>query len=329
MRSTPRPAAALALLAWASAACAGGFDVAVLGARGGLEDGNLSAYLVQPIGDDRAVLCDAGTVLGGLEAAQRQGALDHIAMPQAAGLTRPGYVARTIVRGYLISHAHLDHIAGLVAIAPDDAAKPIYALRSVNDTLARNVFNWAVWPNAGDRGTPPLLRQYHYQDLVAGQGVPVQGTALTITAFPLSHGSVVSTAFLIEGGRDAMLYLGDTGADAIEKSTHLHDVWQAVAPLIRARRLRGIIIECSYDDARPDRLLFGHLTPRWLTRELGDLQTVVGVSLRGLPVLVAHMKPSLRAGPRPETVIMSELAAHDTTGVRFIPAEQGLRLLWK
>ncbi|MDT8872314.1 3',5'-cyclic-nucleotide phosphodiesterase [Komagataeibacter rhaeticus] len=131
---------------------------------------------------------------------------------------------------------------------------------------------------------------------MAGRPVGLAGTGMRVTAFPLSHGSVESTAFLLRSGGDAMLYLGDTGADAVEHSTRLRALWQAVAPLIRAHRLRGIVIECSYDDTHPDTQLWGHLSPRWLLRELAALQDIAHTPLRGMPVLVAHMKPSLRRG---------------------------------
>ncbi len=45
------------------ARAADGFDVVALGALGGIEDGNLSAWLVHPHGDDRAVTCDAGALV--------------------------------------------------------------------------------------------------------------------------------------------------------------------------------------------------------------------------------------------------------------------------
>ncbi|MBL7240285.1 3',5'-cyclic-nucleotide phosphodiesterase [Komagataeibacter rhaeticus] len=309
-------------------AIAAGFDITVLGARGGLEDGNLSAYMIHPIGDPRAVLCDAGNVLHGLQVADRHGALDDVPMPTEAPETRPGYVLHHVIRGYLVSHAHLDHVAGLVLVSPDDSAKPIYALPSVNMVLSRDLFNGAVWPNNGDRGAPPQLGLYHYQDLVAGRPVGLAGTGMRVTAFPLSHGSVESTAFLLRSGGDAMLYLGDTGADAVEHSTRLRALWQAVAPLVRAHRLRGIVIECSYDDTHPDTQLWGHLSPRWLLRELAALQDIAHTPLRGMPVLVAHMKPSLRRGPDPVAVIPAELRSGNDMGVDFIVPEQGMRLRW-
>src|SRR5690606_1382899 len=54
----------LALLAVPAPVMAGeGFDVVALGARGGIQDGNLSAFLISPQGDGRAVTCDAGALV--------------------------------------------------------------------------------------------------------------------------------------------------------------------------------------------------------------------------------------------------------------------------
>jgi len=57
MRARSLVAAALAagLVLATEAHAADGFDVVALGALGGIQDGNLSAYLVHPHDDDRAV----------------------------------------------------------------------------------------------------------------------------------------------------------------------------------------------------------------------------------------------------------------------------------
>jgi 3',5'-cyclic-nucleotide phosphodiesterase len=122
-----------------------GFDVVALGTGGGVDDGNLSGMLIQPAGDHRAVACDAGTLVNGLRVARGKGAFGRTPPPLADLL-------RWRIRGYLISHAHLDHVAGLIQASPDDDAKPIYALPSVNAVLSSHYFNWRAWPNFGDRG---------------------------------------------------------------------------------------------------------------------------------------------------------------------------------
>lgn len=315
-------------LFFATASHAGeGFDVVVLGARGGIEDGNLSAFMISPAGDSRAVTCDAGTLVNGLRVADEKGAFDALEVPASTPYTRIGYVLTEQIRGYLVSHAHMDHLAGIVIASPDDSAKPIYGLPSVNAHIQRNYFNWEAWPNFASGGPEPQLGKYALTDLTPGERRGLGGTDMEVTAFPLSHGGTESTAFLIESGDDAILCFGDTGPDEVEKSTLMHDVWVAVADRVKEKRLRGIIVEVSYTNAQPDESLFGHLTPAWLQKSLGDLETLAGEgALSELPVLVSHVKYSLRKGELPTETILRELEAGNSAGVTYIMPEQGMKL---
>jgi 3',5'-cyclic-nucleotide phosphodiesterase len=315
------------LLAAGPVAAAGqGFDVVVLGARGGIEDGNLSAFMIAPAGDPRAVTCDAGALVNGLRVAEERGVFDDLLVPEDAAYGRIGYVLTEQVKGYLISHAHLDHIAGLIVASPDDSAKPIYALPSVNQRIQSTYFNWSAWPNFGDRGQAPVLGKYSYRDLVAGESTALSNTGMSVTSFPLSHGGTESTAFLIESGEDALLCFGDTGPDQVEGSTAIDDIWKAVADRLRKKRLKAIIIEVSYTNAQPDKSLFGHLTPSWLMKSLRALEEKAGVgSLENFPVVISHIKYALNKGPKPQEAILTELETDNDLGVRFIVPEQGDR----
>lgn len=308
----------------AAAQAGEGFDVVALGARGGIEDGNLSAYLVGAHGEGNYVTCDAGALVNGLRVADSKGAFEEVEVPADSSYSRIGYVLTDRIKGYLISHAHLDHIEGLIVASPDDSKKPIYALPSVNERIERNYFNWEAWPNFGDSGKPPALKKYHYENLAAGQKTPLAGTGMDVTAFPLSHGGVESTAFLIESGDDVLLCFGDTGPDAVEKTTRIHDVWTAVADKVKAHRLKAVIIESSYSNAQPDRQLFGHLTPAWLLKSLHDLDDQAGGgALKDLPIIVSHIKYSLKKGDQPQVEILKELQEGNDLGVNFIVPEQG------
>ena len=132
MRSAKLAAAAIAvaaLLPGVPKAIAGeGFDLVVLGALGGIQDGNLSASLIHPHGDNRGVTCDAGTLVNGLRVAEEKGAFAAVTVPADSPQSRVGYMLTSAIKGYLISHAHLDHVAGLIVASPDDSKKPIYAL---------------------------------------------------------------------------------------------------------------------------------------------------------------------------------------------------------
>ena len=311
------------------AVAADGFDLVVLGALGGIQDGNLSASLIHPHGDNRSVTCDAGTLVNGLRVAEEKGAFANVTVPADSPQSRVGYMLTNAIKGYLISHAHLDHVAGLIVASPDDSKKPIYALPSVGIDLVETYFNWRAWPNFSDRGKAPQLKKYTIAELAPGVATPLADTAMTVTAFPLAHGGVESTAFLLESGGDGILCFGDTGPDAVEKGTRLADVWAAVAERVKQKRLKAIVIEVSYTSDRPDNLLFGHLTPRWLMEELRKLDGLAGgKALKDLPVVVSHIKYSLTK-EQPQRQLLQELEAVNDVGVRFVMPEQGSRWHFK
>lgn len=316
--------AALATLTAAAPIKPSGFELVVLGARGGIEDGNLTSFMIHPEGDPRAVTCDAGSLVQGLRVAAAKGVLADA--PTGSGLSRVGYALTHDIKGYLLSHAHLDHVNGLIVASPDDASKPIYALPSVNAEVGRSYFRPGPWSNFTDRGAEPRLGKYHVVDLVPAASTALAGTAMRVTAYPLAHGGLESTAFLMEHGESSLLCFGDTGPDQIERSDKLRRVWTSIADRVRTKRLKAIVIEVSFANDRADDKLFGHLTPRWLLAELHRLEALAGKgSLKGLPVVVSHIKYSL-ADTQPQQRIMAELQAGNDLGLRFVLPEQGERL---
>ena len=329
-------AAAMSLLTFgtvsAQAAERPAFVTIPLGTAGGLTEDNLSSYLVAPTGSGAFVALDAGTLNAGLRQAAKCGALRGILTAADAGETPVGAMLQHHVMGYLISHAHLDHVAGLVINSPEDAPKPIYGLATTIDWLRDHLFNWQVWPAFGDEGKGFLLKEYHYVRLTPGTPTALAGSTMTVEAYPLSHGSgYLSTAFLLQANGAAVLYFGDTGADSLEKSTHIHEIWQRVAPLVRQKALRAVFLECSDPDGTPDKLLFGHLTPTLVMREMGDLAALVDpahpeTALKGLTLVVTHIKPTYKAGPPMRRTIMQQLLAHNTLGLQLVLPKQGRRL---
>ena len=300
-----------------------GFDVIVLGALGGIQDGNLSSYLIRPHGDRNAIACDAGSLVNGLKVAQDKGVFRDVKAPENSTDSVIGHVLKNEIKGYLISHAHLDHVQGLVIASPDDSNKTIYSLPSVSAEIEQNYFNWKAWPNMLDRGQQPQLKKYHVEDLKPGEAKELTGTKMTATPFPLNHGGAESTAFLIESGGDAILCFGDTGPDEVQKASNMQAIWKAVADKVRQQKLKAIILETSYTSDRPDHLLFGHLTPKWVHKTLHVLdQEAGGNALKGLPVVVSHIKYSL-TDEQPQEAIRKELEAGNDLGVQFVIPEQG------
>ena len=288
------------------------FTVIPLGVRGGLDESNLSAYLVAASGSSDYICLDAGTLYAGL-----QKAADLFHLP-------PGAVLRSRVKGYFISHPHLDHVAGLIINSPDDSSKNIYGLPACLTTLQEKYFSWKNWANFGDEGEKPQLKKYHYVPMEPGKEIPADNTPLFVQAFPLSHGKPFeSTAFLVRSGSRYLLYFGDTGADSVEGSDKLHNVWQAVAPLIKTGSLKAIFIEVSFPDEQPVKSLFGHLTPALLLQEMTTLAHLTGVTaLANLPIVITHRKP---VGNQ-EEAIRRQLIATNPLHLQLIFPEQAHRL---
>ncbi|GGF11257.1 3',5'-cyclic-nucleotide phosphodiesterase [Hymenobacter cavernae] len=286
-----------------------------LGVNGGITENNLSAYLLAPVNSTSYISLDAGTLHAGIEQAIAAKTFEAPAE----------VVLRRYIKAYFISHPHLDHLAGLLLNAPDDTAKTIYGQPACLETIQTHYLNWASWPNFGDAGAPPALNKYHYQRLTPGAETPVVGTSMSVRVFPLSHGKPYeSAAFLVRNQAAYVLYLGDTGADAVEKTEKLHYLWQEVAPLLKTHKLKGIFIEVSYPNEQPDSQLFGHLTPRLLLQELANLGQFSGAeALRNLPVIVTHLKPTGDNKAR----IQQQLQRANNLGLKLIFPEQGQRFL--
>jgi len=238
--------------------------------------------MVAPNGTDSYICLDAGTVHYGIEKAISN---KVFSIPAEQ-------VLRRYIKGYFISHAHLDHISGLIINSPDDTVKNIYALASCIETIKTHYFTWESWANFADEGEKPALNKYRYKMLLPDSVTPIQNTAMTVQAFPLSHSNLTSTAFLIRSRDAYLLYLGDTGPDEVEKSNNLHNLWLAIAPLVKSKQLKAIMIETSFPDEQPDKTLFGHLTPHWLMAEMDELSTLTGkAALNGFNLIITHVKP--------------------------------------
>jgi len=290
------------------------FKVIPLGIKGGIDESNLSAYMIAPQGSDAYVCLDAGTLHYGIEKAIKANVLHSTATG----------VLKNNIKGFLISHPHLDHLAGMIINSPDDSAKSIYGLDFCIDVLKDKYFTWKNWANFANEGDKPALGKYHYSVLMPGAEAPLQNTGMQVTAFPLSHGNPYqSTAFLVRHEDAYMLYLGDTGADSVEHSDKIHQLWQQVSPLMKAKKLKALFIEVSFSNEQPDKQLFGHLTPHWLMAELQQLASLSGAAaLKDFPVVITHMKP----GGNREQTIRQQLKAYNPLHVKLVFPEQGKML---
>jgi ribonuclease BN (tRNA processing enzyme) len=224
----------------------------VLGAFGSEGQGQRpSAFLV----NDR-ILVDAGTVTGALDVPEQ------MAVDQA-----------------LVSHAHLDHIAGLAFLAESLACcgtprtVTVASTGPVVEGLRSSVFNNIVWPDFSqipDPATPVVRFRTLIEDAEQRVG------DLWVTPVNVSH-SIPAVGFIIHDGASGFIYSGDTGpTDAL---------WKTARGLTG---LRAIILECAFPDRLADLAAAArHMTPALIRREMDKLPTDV-------PVLIFHIKPQFR-----------------------------------
>lgn len=106
---------------------------------------------------------------------------------------------------------------------------------------------------------PPTLN-------VQSQGMSPGGTRESICVYD-------SSAYFIrdgESGKEVLIF-GDVEPDSISLSPRNLPIWQEAAPKVASGALRGLFIECSYDNSQSIDRLFGHLKPCYVIEELKAL----------------------------------------------------------
>ncbi|AZA83287.1 3',5'-cyclic-nucleotide phosphodiesterase [Chryseobacterium lactis] len=290
------------------------FDIIPLGIYGGEQEDNLSAYLVGAPKGNEYLCLDAGTINTGIRKA--------IQLKSLNGSEET--VLKDQIKGYFVSHGHLDHVSGLIINSPADSKKNIFGIAPVLQILQNHYFINDTWINFADQGQKPILGKYHYNELQEGVEIPAPQTPFFITGYELSHvNPYKSSALLVRNNENYLLYLGDTGADRIEKSDRLNILWNNIAPLIQKKQLTTILIEVSFPNSQPEKSLFGHLTPNLLLEELENLKEKTGQkNLEGLQIVITHRKPT---GDNPE-IIKKELLKNNPLKVNYIFPEQGKKI---
>ncbi|HVM96086.1 MAG TPA: 3',5'-cyclic-nucleotide phosphodiesterase [Candidatus Acidoferrales bacterium] len=231
-----------------------------------------SAFLV-----NERTLIDAGSVGGALEIGE-QLSVEHA----------------------LISHSHLDHVAGLAflteTMALSQAPRPVtlHAIGPVVESLRSSLFNDIVWTDFTRIPSPekPVLQ---YRELTEDAAQRVGD--LWVTPVRVDH-TVPGSGFIVHDGTSGLAYSGDTGPTQA--------LWDAVK---QCPQVRAVILECSF----PNRLApiaeaAKHLTPELIASEIDKLPS-------HLPVWIFHIKP----------LVFDETVAElkQICGERVIVVEQG------
>jgi ribonuclease BN (tRNA processing enzyme) len=185
----------------------------------------------------------------------------------------PARLAR--VRDILLTHPHIDHLAGLPvfldAVYDVGPAPPrVHAPRPTLDALQAHVFNGVLMPDfvAMSRDLPPFLTLHPVQP-----GLPFVVGPYTVTAVVLDH-TVPTVGYVLDDGRTAVAILTDTAP-----------VPAAVALLAGWPRLRAVFLEASFPDHLADLAAVSkHLTTSQFLAHARQLPA-------GVAVYAVHLKP--------------------------------------
>ncbi len=297
------------------------FNVHALGVFGGDDDSNLSAYVVGTPERPDQVLIDAGAFTRGLYAWKLGGA-DKGSATERAGVLRQFFQS---LSGVLITHAHLDHMSGLMLDSPvlfsagRKQSLPIFALPQTVAALREHVFESPLWVDLTH--TPKAAPVVSLIELPPGQTTRVGD--FTVESVLLDH-AIPSAAFLLSFSDAFYLHLGDTGPT--------EQVWKRARPLLAAHTLRAVAIEVSFPSK--DEALArssGHLTPTMLVEQLAKLTgtptaagadpkafaKAVGAALRDCRVIAIHIKASQY------DAVVEELRGLEAAGLPILIPQQG------
>ncbi|MGQ0541129.1 MAG: MBL fold metallo-hydrolase [Blastocatellia bacterium] len=204
---------------------------------------------------------------------------DLVAIDAGSLATSATDVHRGQLRDIVLTHAHLDHVAGLPLFIDDLFAtltEPvrIYAAPEIIEILERDIFNWSVYPRFSElsnKQSPVLC----YSPFHAGKEFNVRH--LSVTALDVNH-KVPSTGFVISDTTSTIVLTGDTA--------EMDSFWSEVNAL---DSINAVLIECAFPDELTDLAdISHHLTPSRLSDELSKFEH------KDCPVYVINMKPMYR-----------------------------------
>ena len=183
------------------------------------------------------------------------------------------------IRNVVLTHAHLDHIAGLPLFVDDlfaNLTEPvrIHAESEVIEILERDIFNWDIYPRFSELsnengGVMEYVAFERGREFCVGD--------LNFIAVGVNH-KVPAVGFIVSDEKTSFAISSDTA--------EMDEFWHAVN---NVKRLDALLIECAFPDQLYDLAQASHhLTPKNLRSELAKFKHA------NCPIFVINLKPMYR-----------------------------------
>jgi len=221
--------------------------VRILGCSGGIGAGSRTSAML--IDDD--VLLDAGTGIGDL-------AIEDLHS----------------IRHVFLTHAHLDHVAGLPMLIDSifteevDTPVSVYWRAETLKALKDHLFNWVIWPDFAELPSTesPMLR---YVECNPGDTVTIGHR--DFHAVDVEH-SVPAIGYTVQNSGGVFAVSGDTKTNKT--------LW----PVLNAcDDLRALVIEVSFPDEQEAlATTAGHYCPRTMSQDLALLEHQPDIWITGM-----------------------------------------------
>jgi ribonuclease BN (tRNA processing enzyme) len=204
---------------------------------------------------------------------------DAVAIDAGSLATASTKVQQEQIRDVVLTHAHLDHIAGLPLFVDDLFAslrEPIYiyATSEVVEILERDIFNWNVYPRFSElKNDFGVVLKYKLFEI--GREFSVKH--LSFKPISVNH-KVPSVGFVVSDGKTSFAISGDTA--------EMKEFWLTVN---NCEKLDAVLIECAFPNELESLAHESHhLTPKTLKSEIVKLQR------KTCPIYIINMKPKYR-----------------------------------
>ena len=183
------------------------------------------------------------------------------------------------IRDVILTHAHLDHIAGLPLFIDDLFAtlrRPIqvFATAEVIEILERDIFNWSIYPRFSELKNANG-KVMEYRPFQTGEEFSVQH--LQVKAVKVNH-KVPCFGLIVSDGETKFALTSDTA--------EMDEFWQV---LNAEANLSAVLVECAFPNELEELAHISyHLTPKMLKKELEKINSP------NCLIYVVNIKPMYR-----------------------------------